>query len=283
MLKLFTAFVFTAIYCVIFSQDDRKVNYAKMDTIQIYDVNLSYYADISGREEFFVNDVQVDKQRYEKYDSFKKTQNCCPCVVEHLTIHDTLISRATECRTCRVGDYTEYYPNGNFKCLGKYKQNDTENWQSLRNRGLCDIKTSEWVYFDVHGDTLYIEKWNNGEFISQYPDQHSDDIWGVHFELNGHLIQEDSISVDEFNELTLVPKYKSDKPHSGINIRFDLSIHSSPKEGIVITKIPFQDLTNIDLIESIKSTDWENKTIDYVAIEVFYNNESIQYKKINIK
>jgi hypothetical protein len=194
-----------------------------------------------------------------------------------------LISRVTECNSCKVGDYTTYYSNGNIKCLGKYKQNNTENWQSLRNRDLCDIKTNEWIYFDVNGDTLYSEKWNNGEFISQYPDQNSDDIWGVNFELNGQLINENKMTINNFNQLTLIPKYKSNKPHSSINIHFDLSIHSSLKEGIMFSNIPFTDLTNIDIINSIKSTDLENKIIDYVSIEVYYNNELIQYKKINIK
>jgi len=283
MIKLFFTIVFLITHFLLFSQDVKTMNYSSMDTIQFYAVNTSHTSDISGKEEFFVNDIQVDKQIYEKYNSIEKTQNCCPCVVEYLTINDTLLSRVIECNSCKVGDYTTYYANGNIKCLGKYKQNKTENWQSLRNRELCDIKTNEWIYFDVNGDTLYIEKWNNGEFISQYPDQNSDDVWGVDFELNGQLIQENTITLNEFNQLVIKPKYKSNKQHPSINILFNLSIHSSVKEGVVFIEIPYADLTNIDLINSIKSTDLENKRIDFISIEVYQNNELIQFKKFHVK
>ena len=43
-----------------------------MDTIQIYDVNISHASYISGKEEYFVNDIQVDKQIFEKYESLRK-------------------------------------------------------------------------------------------------------------------------------------------------------------------------------------------------------------------
>jgi hypothetical protein len=283
MIKLFFTTGFLIVPFLLFSQDGKTKNYPTMDTIQMYAVNTSYYADIYGKEEFFVNDIQVDKLIYEKYISIEKTQNCCPCVIEYLTINDTLLSRITECNSCKVGDYATYYSNGNIKCLGKYKQNTTENWQSLRSRELCDIKTSEWIYFDVNGDTLYIEKWNNGEFISQNPDQNSDDIWGIDFELNGQLIQENTITLNEFNQLVLKPKYKSNNQHPSINIHFDLSIYSSAKEGLVFTDIPYFDLTNIDLINSIKSTDLENKRIEFISIKVYQNNELIQYQKFQIE
>jgi len=283
MIKLFLLIVFSITHIFLFSQEVENGDYSKLDTIQIYQVDIEYSSSLGGKDEYLVNGIEVDKQTFDKYNSFEKTQNCCPCVYELLTINETLISRSTECNSCKVGDYTTYYSNGNIQCQGKYKQNNTEDWNSLYYRGLCDIKTGEWIYFDSIGDTLYIEKWNDGMFISQDPDQNSDDIWGIDFMLNGIIIYEEEITVKEFNQLLITPKYKSNKAHPSPNLSFDLSIHTSPKNGILFKDLSFTDLPNIDLIGSTQSTNIEKEKITFIYLSIYSNDKLIVDKKINIK
>ena len=88
---------------------------------------------------------------------------------------DVLLSEGVYCTDCGVGFFKEFYPDGNVKLSGKYKENPTGNWKNYN----CQVEHGQWVYFKENGDTLYSEYWNNGEFIKQVPEQSKMEIWKV--------------------------------------------------------------------------------------------------------
>lgn len=156
---------------VLFVQSQKSSIYQNLETKKLYAVNLSF-SNMDGREEYRVNDKKVSKSTYQKYNVYRgNRRTCTPCILKMYNTDDVLIREGVYYTDCGIGSFKEYYPSGRLKLRGQYKENDTEIWEDIGRRGLCNIRDGQWTYYSEEGKRLYVEFWENGELIKQVPEQ----------------------------------------------------------------------------------------------------------------
>lgn len=206
----------------IFGQDTASI-YTNLERKKFYGVSTSSYS-FGDSTTYTVNNKIVSKDTYEKYKStWENMSGCCPCILEVYNEHDTLLRESVSCGDCGVGWLRKYYPNGQIQLTGYYKENPTGNWENIYDRGYCNVKEGEWIYFSENGDTLYSEFWENGQFIKQVPEQAPCEIWKVDLLLNGKDMNQKKISAKKIPKLVIVPHYKNSNTNSSITISFEVS------------------------------------------------------------
>lgn len=125
-----------------------------------------------SRDQFFVNDKEVNESEFNWYRT-AFSNKCCPCIYEYYDERYKLVAETVackecrECRECQVGWYKEYYRNGKLKISGQYKENPTENWKDMIERGFCSVKDGEWLYYSKSGKLKFREVWKEGELIEE--------------------------------------------------------------------------------------------------------------------
>jgi len=207
----------------VFGQTDSNTVYKKLKTKKFYSVGLSSQTE-NGQGTYEVNGKKVNKSAYDKYQStWKNMENCCPCILKSYNENDILLREAVSCTDCGVGWFKEFYPNGNLKLTGFYKENPTGKWKDIWNRGYCSVKNNQWTYFKENGDTLYSEFWKDGEFIKQVPEQSVSEVWEIDIMLNGQKIDKQELSINKVKNLKIIPKYKNSNTDSLITIKFKVS------------------------------------------------------------
>jgi antitoxin component YwqK of YwqJK toxin-antitoxin module len=143
--------------------DSAKSIYSKLDTIKTYSVNLTYETGF-GYARYYVNGMQVDKMIYDRYqiqaDNFL---SCKPCYLKSYDINDVLVRASQSYGDCTVGISIEYYPNGGVKILGHYKQNDSNDWTNIYQRGFCSVRSGKWTYYDSNGKIIKTENYKDGK------------------------------------------------------------------------------------------------------------------------
>jgi antitoxin component YwqK of YwqJK toxin-antitoxin module len=206
LLAIFIAFS----HCI--SAQDTTTIYKNLVRKKFYAVSTGYTSG-SGKTEYRVNGKPSDKKSYEKYHAtWANMETCTPCILQFYNTGDTLIQEAIMYTDCHVGWIRQYYPNGKLKVTGRYKENPTGNWDDAFDRGFCSVRDGQWVYYDTNGDTMYSESWNNGEFLRQFPEQDSVEIWKVEMQLRGKVITEQTpIKAEDVGLIELVPYYKNSK------------------------------------------------------------------------
>lgn len=115
---------------------------------------------------FFANCQEICK---EDFDSLKATKNnsriCKPCVLEQFNDSGNIIISAVQYTDCYVGEYIEYYQNGQVKIKGHYKKNDSGKWKRLYKRGFCSVKGGAWTYFNIKGEEVKKEIYKDGLLV----------------------------------------------------------------------------------------------------------------------
>lgn len=206
-----------------YGQSDSTTVYKGLETKKFYSVGLSSQT-TNGKGTYEVNGKKVSKSTYEKYQStWKNMETCCPCILKSYDENDILIREAISCTDCGVGWIKTYYNNGKVKLSGSYKENPTGDWTDIWNRGYCSVPDGQWTYFNVSGDTLYSEFWDNGAFIKQVPEQSKVEIWDVEIQFNGQDADTLLIPIASIGELSIEPKYKNSNTNSEITIKFEVS------------------------------------------------------------
>lgn len=158
------------------AQSDTASVYKNLETKKFYAVGLFSKA-INGKGTYEVNGKKVSKSVYDKYhDTRENMEGCLPCILKTYNENDVLIREAVAYTDCGIGRFKKFYPNGNIKLSGRYKENPTNNWKDVDERGYCNVAEGQWVYFDEKGDTLYSEFWKDDQFIKQVPEQKSRDL-----------------------------------------------------------------------------------------------------------
>lgn len=69
---------------------------------------------------------------------------------------------------CHVGSYTGFYPSGKIKVTGHYKENTTDDWSDLKNRGFCSVQDGEWKEYSEDGTLTKTYVYENGEVVKEY-------------------------------------------------------------------------------------------------------------------
>ncbi len=147
-----------------FSQKDAAIDiYKKTDTIEAY-INMQIS---SGPNGYFVNEKSIDKRTYDRYKTvMDKMDKCLPCWIKNYTLEGEFVSEGMYYTDCLVGNYVEYYPNGNKKLSGHYKENHTGTWEDLYQRGYCSVKEGVWIYHNESGKISKREHYKDGKPVN---------------------------------------------------------------------------------------------------------------------
>jgi antitoxin component YwqK of YwqJK toxin-antitoxin module len=272
--------------CNIFSQtkppltDTTKSIYNNLVTRKLYTVFQSSQT-VDGVTTYKIDDKTVEKATYEKYNSTSKNVDLCkPCIIKAYNFYDKLVYKAIQYSDCIVGYYIEYFPNGNVKIIGHYKENESGNWQNIFDRGYCQMD-GVWTYYDTNGKIRYSETWKDGDFLKQYPKQAKTELWKVEMMYNNKAI--DTLLLDEtqIKEIQIIPKFKT-KMTAGTNITIDMEF-SAVGHKIVKQKFSIKNFKDIDIKKILTEigAKSEEKIICYVMIS--NNGENISNYSLNIK
>ncbi len=276
--------VFASLFWVkaIYSQNDSSIeNYANFRVQKYYQVNLKE-TQKGKKSKYFVNDRRISKSEFEKFNSDKdRIGNCIPCIVERYNENDILIKQAYQYTDCYIGFYKEFYPNGKIKKEGQFKENLTEDWEDLSERGLCSKKTGKWIFYSENGDTLYSEFWGNGEFIKQVPEQTTNEIWNVDFTLDGATIENKTITTKQMNQIKITPKFKNSSKMSN---NFFVRMKAYDKKGMAIEKsCSIDGLSRIDFDKILEDAKVLNDESLKFQISLYNHNKIIDLQFVWVK
>lgn len=246
MKKQLSLFALLMISSLLVCQSDSTI-YENLEVVKTYSVKLSHGTGTGMETSYKVNNKEVSKDYYLKFkDNFKTIKECKPCIRLTYDEQDVLLRETISYTDCFVGWYKSYYPNGNLKVKGSFKENDSGDWKDLWNRGYCSVVNGEWMYFSEKGDTLYTEIWDNGEFIKQSPEQDSVELWKVEFTLDGESIGKESVDVNRIGDIKITPKFKnSNKSDLKIVFKYSAIGHKSYEKEFTLDsfkKIKFPKL-----------------------------------------
>ena len=192
----------------------------------MYSVGVSFHT-INGKPVYKLDGKKISKSTYDKYKpNWDILESCCPCLLKYYDKKDILLREIVSCTDCGVGDFKEFFPNGNVKLSGQYKENNSGNWdwKTIQKRGYCSVPNGKWTYFNKKGDTLYSEFWKNGEFIKQVPELRKNEIWKVDLTLHGESVENRSLTIDQVRQLIITPKFKnSSKIDTNFTVKFEVS------------------------------------------------------------
>lgn len=256
--KILIIFTLTFLVGKTNGQTDSGTVYRNLKTAKFYSVGLSFHSD-SGQKKYEVNDKEVNKSYYRKYEkTWKNMENCCPCILKSYNENDILIKEAVSCTDCGVGYFKEFYPNGQVKLSGRYKENPTGNWDDIWNRGYCNVPDGQWIYYNEKGIVLYSEYWKDGNFIKQIPEQNKTEIWKVELSLNGESVNQKTLFPNQLKDLILTPKFKNTKTDSvNLTIGFQVSAIGRKyiKQIFTLESFKLFDLNNLLLEKGYKAQD----------------------------
>lgn len=258
-----TLLILLTITQYIFSQGDTTSFYKNLETKKFYSVDLESSSMNSEKIIYKVNDKEVNESNYLKYKStWENMTNCKPCILQYYDENNVLLREAVAYTDAQVGYFKEYYPNGQIRLNGFYKENTTENWDDLCRRNLCNVPVSTWTYYNEKGEILYTEQWDNGTFIQQRPEQNKLEIWKVEMTLNDELITNQTLTSTQVNELVITPKFKNSY-REGINLTIDFKASTIGRKNIQLATT----------LEELKTIDIENKLIE----NGYKSNDKIMY------
>ena len=203
--------------------DTTRSVYQGLKTLKFYDANFSYVYK-AGRRSYEVNNKRVSKGDYDKYHSpWKNMEVCKPCILEAYDTKDILIRKSIQYTDCPVGFLIDYFPNGKVKVIGHYKENESDDWNDLWDRGFCR-KDGVFTYFNDKGQKLYNEAWKDGQFIKQFPEQKKTELWTITLTLDGEKIGKQPLTPQQVSELSITPQFKnSSREGTDLTIIFEIS------------------------------------------------------------
>ena len=223
VLKFFISTLMIFISINSFAQEAQSTVYRNLKTKKFYSVNTKASTK-NGKTTYKVNNKVVKKSTYKKYHrTWKNMENCCPCILKSYDEKKVLLSEAVSCTDCLVGYYKGYYRNGTIKVIGHYKENPTGDWTNIYQRGYCSVKDGKWTYFNKKGKIKYIEIWDNGKFVEQQPSSKKVEIWEVDLMLNGIAVDTQRVTLEEFNQLEVVPRYKNANESTTLMLKLGIS------------------------------------------------------------
>lgn len=204
-------------------QIDSGTVYKKLKTKKFYSVSPSTKT-VNGETAYMVNDKEVDKATYTKFNaSWKNMENCLPCILEVYDENEVLIGKSVSYADCGVGPFVVYFPNGSPMLKGSYLENPTGNWEDLERRGYCAVPHGKWTYYNEEGDELYSEYWEKGVFIKQSPEQEDAEIWKVEMIVDGASLDSQSVYASRIGDIVIEPRYKNSNTSTEITLSLSIS------------------------------------------------------------
>lgn len=168
-----------------FAQDSS--DYVKPDTLMYYAFPLESFGDPgtvysnrssndscqivadqtdSNTPRYFANCNEIGKVLFDSLKATKQNmKKCKPCVLNHFDDAGNIIQSSMSYGDCLVGDYYEFYPNGQLKVQGSWKKNYTGNWKRVWKRGYCSIINGIWTYYSESGELIKTETYKDGTVL----------------------------------------------------------------------------------------------------------------------
>lgn len=277
---LLNLFFLMILHTSVFSQnEDISI---KLDTIRVYYNGTSQHkSHIDSGDTYFLNGNEVTVEIYNKYSYWNALSNCTPCVLETYNLNETPNSYMVAYQFCGIGDFKKFDSLGNIIEHGSYMNHDVNNWDKLIVKGLCSLKTGDWIYFSSTGDTLFKEIWENGEFIQQIPEQELSEAWGTDVVIDGKVLTKRDISLEQLGGITLIPKFKNRKKHTDCTYKVRIEAKS------LYSFDPFQgDISLMSLqplVRFIKDSEINIEDIDLLEIKVFEGDRIVERIHLQIK
>lgn len=139
--------------------------FKNIDTIRTYDVFLEERMTPFGIA-YMCNGSEITKKKYLEYKSFWNASGACkPCLLFTYDNKEQLKYIAYQYEDCLCGLYKEYYPSGELKVEGQFKENTSGNWENLKARNLCSLRDGKWSYFSLDGVLEKTEFYSSGKLI----------------------------------------------------------------------------------------------------------------------
>jgi antitoxin component YwqK of YwqJK toxin-antitoxin module len=190
-----------------FSQSDSICD--NLDTVNFYLIN-----EIHPGNTYKINGQIVGKEEQLKFvERNEAIWTCCPCVLKSFSSEGYQVKQRVCCPNMNVGWQKEYFPNGNLKFAGQFKENPQ------RNQRTGDmVKNGKWQYYSIAGDTAWTELWDNGTFLRQIPEQKVSEIWKVDVTLEGISVDTLEVPLHLINKLKFTPKFKNSNHASNLSL-----------------------------------------------------------------
>ncbi|MFK7950770.1 MAG: hypothetical protein AB8G11_24505 [Saprospiraceae bacterium] len=275
MKKIIFSLLFLSLYNLIFCQSDTTSIYTDLEVQTTYNVN--FQTKKKGlRTLYYVNGEKVKKSKYEQYsDANWNLIRCIPCIVKVHDMDFVLRKEYVGHTDCMVGFYREYYPNGNLKIDGYFKENPTGNWNNIYERGFCSRKDGEWSYFKKNGDLNYTEVWKDGKFIEQIPKQNKVEIHDFAILLNGNPADSMQLTTDDIQNIVLLPLFKNDNTDVDIKVEIEISEigYKVAKKKISIDK--FSEINIESMLSSIEMPESQKLNLTFQ----FYIDDKYSFRK----
>ncbi len=265
----------------VLSQNDSVSSYKNLETKKYYSATFRM-SKINGKEVYTLNDKLVDKETYLKFkDTFENMVNCKPCILQTYDENDILLREGITYTDAQVGYFKEYYSNGQIKLRGFYKENTTGNWDNICSRNLCNIPIGTWTYYDEKGEVLYTEKWENGQFIEQIPEQEKTEIWKTELTLNGEDVSNKILLSNEVNQLVISPKFKNSTRE---NLNFTLKFEASTVgRKVVHLASNTDDLKTVDIERLLIENGFKSNDQIQFSFNINNNTDYSAYYLLQIK
>jgi len=204
-------------------QIDSASVYQKLKTKKYYSVSL-FSKTVNGETVFTVNDKEVDKATYKKFNaSWKNMDKCLPCILEVYDEKEVLLRKSVSYTDCGVGPFVVYFSNGKPMLKGSYLENSTGIWDNIDERGYCSVPHGKWTYFNEEGEELYSEYWEKGVFIKQSPEQEDPEIWKVEMIVDGTSLDSQSVYASRIGDIVIEPRFKNSNTNSEITLSLSIS------------------------------------------------------------
>lgn len=220
--KIILSLTYIIIFGKIYAQNDSLSAYKNLEIKKHYSAGpYSSFYDYNGTYE--INGIKVDSTSYINFsESWKSIPNCKPCILQTYGEYDIIITEAVSFLNNKIGYFKEFYPNGQLKTSGYYKENKSGIWDSTYLKDSVNIPVGLWTYYNEKGENNYTEQWDNGSFIKQTPEQLKPEIWKIELTLNGEDSNNKTLLAKEVNKLIVTPKFKYNKtPEVELIINFE--------------------------------------------------------------
>ncbi len=270
-LLLFTISIFP-----LFGQNDSSTIYKKLETKKMYSVGTSFRT-IKGKAVYRLDGKKVSKSTYDKFKpNWKTVETCCPCLLKYYDKNDILLREVVSCTDCGVGDFKEFWANGQVKLSGKFKENNSGDWnyKTIQARGFCSVPDGKWIYYTNKGEFLYSEFWKNGEFIKQEPELTKNEIWKFDILLNGESIKNKKLTIAQVPQVIITPKFKNNaKMKTNFSVKFNVTAVGFKESSKTFA---LQDFKNIDVQQILSEVGITDENEPTVELTVYNNDEIIE-------
>ena len=272
IMKYILSFFFLTNFVIIHAQREVPSEYDSLEIRKFYVLDKLWTISSGDSLLYQVNELMVDKATYDYYSKnmHESMGLCRPCLLQYYDYDETLLKEVVSYTSCAVGDFKEFYSNGAIKTLGQYKENRTSNWDSIYTRGYCDVKVGNWYFFSETGDTTYVETWNDGQFVSQIPEQELSEIWKVDVLKKKKVISSKSIDRKDLSKLKLKPHFKNKNQNLTLEVQITITNGGWEKYQ---SKCTINEFNSINLKEIVKTLEFDNLKETEIEIRITFPDD----------